>query len=136
MRIKLQNAKILVNTYTPVFEGEVCIEKDRIIYVGQNAMEGEFDRVIDCKGNLLMSSFCNAHAHAAMSLPICTTILKVSMRQQRMQIWHLQSVVVQIPIQTMMFLKSLKKIIKDIIKKQIDCVIFRDYMQNIHVKSR
>ena len=66
MRIKLTNAKILVNTYTPVFEGEICIENDRIIHVGRAAMKGEFDKVIDCKGNLLMSSFCNAHAHAAM----------------------------------------------------------------------
>lgn len=68
MRIKLTNAQILVNVYTPVFNGEVCIENGRIIYVGKDTYQGEFDRVIDCKNNLLMSSFCNAHSHAAMSL--------------------------------------------------------------------
>ncbi len=68
MRIKLTNAQILVNVYTTVFKGEVCIENGKIIYVGKEDYQGEFDRVIDCKNNLVMSSFCNAHTHAAMSL--------------------------------------------------------------------
>ena len=42
---------------------------DRVIsYIGESRPEGDFDREIDCHGNLLMSGLYNTHCHAAMTL--------------------------------------------------------------------
>ena len=80
MRIRLYNARIL--TMEPgkdIFTGEVWVNGDRIIFVGTEE-EGRsycntnrdailiWDREIDCKGNLLMPGFKNAHTHSAMTL--------------------------------------------------------------------
>ena len=48
----------------------VCLvtEGERITYIGEARPEGVFDRIIDCRGNLLMSGFYNTHCHAAMTL--------------------------------------------------------------------
>lgn len=52
----------------PVFEGEVHVEGNRIVYVGpEREQEKKFDRVIDCERNLLMPGFKNAHTHSAMT---------------------------------------------------------------------
>ena len=68
MKIRLYNAALLCLPGTPIRKGEVRIEDDKIVGVG--GQDGSFcaDKEIDCCGNLLMSGFCNAHAHAAMSL--------------------------------------------------------------------
>ena len=57
------NARLLDNSL-------VCLatEGRKIAYIGETRPEGEFDRVIDCRGNLLMSGFYNTHCHAAMTL--------------------------------------------------------------------
>lgn len=57
------NARLLDNSL-------VCLatEGRKIAYIGETRPEGEFDRVIDCCGNLLMSGFYNTHCHAAMTL--------------------------------------------------------------------
>lgn len=69
MKLRLYNAKILAEPGASLIEGEVRVENGRIVYVGKNP-DAAFsaDRSIDCGGNLLMSGFCNAHAHAAMCL--------------------------------------------------------------------
>lgn len=52
----------------PVFEGEVHVEGNRIVYVGpEREQEKRFDREIDCERNLLMPGFKNAHTHSAMT---------------------------------------------------------------------
>lgn len=69
MKIRLKNARILtMNHEEPIFWGEVHIENDRIIYVGEPKQETIlFDQEMDCEGNLLMPGFKNAHTHSAMT---------------------------------------------------------------------
>ncbi len=80
MNIRLYNAKILsMKEGQDVFEGEVWIKNDRILYVGDGSDIDQiyqkspdaciiWDREIDCKGNLLMPGFKNAHTHSGMTL--------------------------------------------------------------------
>ena len=79
MNIRLYNARIL--TMEPgreVFYGEVWIKNDKIAYVAeQKELAEEWDRSqfpriawdieLDCKGNLLMPGFKNAHTHSGMT---------------------------------------------------------------------
>ena len=69
MKYRFYNAKILPSPSEDIFDGEILTEGDTI---GRIGMRGSFvgcaEKEIDCGGNLLMSGFCNAHAHAAMSL--------------------------------------------------------------------
>lgn len=83
MNIRFYNCKILtMRKEQPIFQGEVWVSQDKIIYVGPEnpeyskgmeaaGMEGAegiiWDRMIDCKGNLLMPGFKNAHTHSAMT---------------------------------------------------------------------
>lgn len=61
MKIRIYNAKILtMEECKGIFEGEVRIEENRIVYVGiSGSFDGEaehteWDREIDAKGNLVM----------------------------------------------------------------------------------
>ena len=79
MNIRLYNARIL--TMEPgreVFYGEVWVKNDKIAYVAeQKELAEEWDRSqfpriawdieLDCKGNLLMPGFKNAHTHSGMT---------------------------------------------------------------------
>lgn len=78
MNIRLYNARILtMEKDRPVFSGEVWIKNEKIACVAeQSELEREvgrdfprifWDLEIDCKGNLLMPGFKNAHAHSAMT---------------------------------------------------------------------
>ena len=78
MNIRLYNAKILtMEKDRPVFDGEVWVKNERIVYVAEEAeLESEWDRdiprivwdiEIDCKGNLLLPGFKNAHTHSGMT---------------------------------------------------------------------
>ena len=76
MNIRFYNAKILtMEENREIFEGEVHIQDEKILYVGENQdgagskMAGGqvWDREIDCKGNLLMPGFKDAHTHSAMT---------------------------------------------------------------------
>ncbi len=86
MNIRLYNARILtMEQDKDVFYGEIWVENNRISKVigyEQSAGNGEgytgagtsqerrtvvWDEEIDCKGNLLMPGFKNAHTHSAMS---------------------------------------------------------------------
>lgn len=71
MKIRLYNARILtMDRNTDVFDGEIHIADDKITYVGKSLQGKEtegFDISKDCKGNVLMPSFKDAHTHSAMT---------------------------------------------------------------------
>ncbi len=77
MKIRLYNARILtMEEGKDIFLGEIRIRDEKIIYVGngsdadalsQDDSEGVWEE-IDCKGNLLMPGFKNAHTHSGMTL--------------------------------------------------------------------
>lgn len=68
MKILFSNAKIMPSPYESMVDGAVLVDGNRIAYVGSDRADLTADKIIDCGGNLLMSGFCNAHSHAAMSL--------------------------------------------------------------------
>ena len=67
MKILLKNARILTMKNDQIIEGSLVVNNNRIAYIGNDYQSyGPFDREIDCKKNLLMPGFKNAHAHSAM----------------------------------------------------------------------
>ncbi len=80
MNIRFYNARILtMEENAPIFEGEVWVSDEKIIYVGDGLNMDEFyrrrnitcmiwDEEIDCERNLLMPGFKNAHTHSGMTL--------------------------------------------------------------------
>lgn len=78
MNIRLYNAKILtMEKDREIFDGEIWVKNEKIVYVataGELAEEWDksipritWDVEIDCKGNLLMPGFKNAHTHSGMT---------------------------------------------------------------------
>ena len=71
MNIRFYNARILpFETHeATILEGELWVQGDRITLVGDpnGVTPPAFDREIDCRGNLLMPGFKNAHTHSAMT---------------------------------------------------------------------
>lgn len=68
MRTLLKNARILKMTGEDIFFSNIVVTDDRITYIGEAYQKyGPFDIVRDCKGNLLMPGFKNAHTHSAMT---------------------------------------------------------------------
>ncbi len=75
MNTRLYNAKILtMEDNCELFDGEIQITENKISYVGPAMSDEEldksgitFDVVRDCKWNVLMPSFKNAHTHSAMT---------------------------------------------------------------------
>lgn len=72
MKIRFYNAKIMKLDTTDkdgsVIEGELNTNDSIIEYVGSGKKSDEkFDREIDCKGNLLIPGFKNAHTHSGMT---------------------------------------------------------------------
>lgn len=79
MNYRFYNARILTMKSQDVFTGELWVQNDRILYVGDGSdMDAVYrklnlgsiiwDREIDCEGNLLMPGFKNAHTHSGMTL--------------------------------------------------------------------
>ncbi len=80
MNIRFFNARILtMEEDRPILEGELWVKDERIWYVGDGTSREEglknkgtvcmdWDEEIDCKGNLLMPGFKNAHTHSGMTL--------------------------------------------------------------------
>lgn len=79
MNIRLYHARILtMEKSKPVFSGEVWVKNDKIAFVADYGELGEdwekdypriaWDVEIDCKDNLLMPGFKDAHTHSAMIL--------------------------------------------------------------------
>ena len=68
MKTLLKNARILKMDNTPLFNGNIVIKDSRIEYIGDDfESHGPFDVVRDCKGNVIMPGFKNAHTHSAMT---------------------------------------------------------------------
>lgn len=78
MNVRLYNARILtMEKNRPVFRGEIWVKNEKIAYIApQEELEGEWakdlpriawDIEIDCRDNLLMPGFKNAHTHSAMT---------------------------------------------------------------------
>lgn len=78
MNVRLYNARILtMEKNRPVFRGEVWVKNDKIAYVAEEKeLESNWDSdipkitwdtEIDCRDNLLMPGFKNAHTHSAMT---------------------------------------------------------------------
>jgi len=71
MNIRFYNARILPmeTADETVLTGELWTEGDRIALVGdpKDKARPAFDREIDCRGNLLLPGFKNAHTHSAMT---------------------------------------------------------------------
>ena len=72
MKLLFKNARLLQSPAVLDAAQEqsffVVVTDSAISYVGTTEPEDTFDRTIDCKGNLLMPAFYNAHCHAAMTL--------------------------------------------------------------------
>ena len=50
-----------------IINADLVVDNNFIAYIGKDSScYGPFDRIVDCKGNLLMPGFKNAHAHSAM----------------------------------------------------------------------
>lgn len=70
MKIRLFNARVLTMAENEeLFDGEVWVDGNRIIYVGKakDSSEIAWDKQIDCYGNVLMPGFKNAHTHSGMT---------------------------------------------------------------------
>lgn len=71
MKIRLYNARILtMKEGEEIFQGEIWTDGAYLTYVGSSREDTpkDFQREIDCKGDLLMPGFKNAHTHSAMTL--------------------------------------------------------------------
>ncbi len=69
MKTLFKNARIYKGELgTEIFKGELAVENEDIIFVGEKAPEDNYDKVIDCDGDLLMPTFKNAHTHTAMTI--------------------------------------------------------------------
>ena len=78
MKIRFFNARIMTMTDgCALKEGELWVENDRILYIGDGSDLDDFyrrtgkdcivwDQEIDCEGNVLMPGFKDAHTHSAM----------------------------------------------------------------------
>lgn len=69
MKTRFYNARILpLDGSTQLFSGELAVSGGRIVSLGKEGTSaGPFDREIDCRGNLLMPGFKNAHTHSGMT---------------------------------------------------------------------
>lgn len=68
MSILFQDARILsMVDGEALYRGDLVVDGSQISYVGPKAPKGKYERVIACKGNLLLPGFKNAHTHSAMS---------------------------------------------------------------------
>ena len=72
MKILFKNARLLPEAMPEGSRAEdtvnIVVTDESITYIGVGMPEEPFDRTIDCKENLLMPAFYNAHCHAAMTL--------------------------------------------------------------------
>lgn len=79
MNIRFYNARILTMKNADILTGELWVQNERILYVGDGSDTDAvyeklhlgsiiWDREIDCEGNLLMPGFKDAHTHSGMTL--------------------------------------------------------------------
>lgn len=88
MKTRFYNARIMsMVDGEQIFEGEIHVEGSEITYVGKAcATPSDFDKSIDCKGNLLMPGFKNAHTHSGM------TVLRSLADDKALQEWLTQDI--------------------------------------------
>lgn len=69
MKIRFFNARILTaKNDCSIINGELHTNDDLISYIGEERKDDKkFDREIDCKGNLIIPGFKNAHTHSGMT---------------------------------------------------------------------
>lgn len=78
MNIRLYNARILtMEKNRPIFSGEIWVKNEKIVCVVDKDNESEegagelpnvsWEMELDCRGNLLMPGFKDAHTHSAMT---------------------------------------------------------------------
>jgi 5-methylthioadenosine/S-adenosylhomocysteine deaminase len=68
MKTLFKNARILKITDENILIGNLLVKDDRIAYIGEDLpKDKDIDEVIDCRGNVIMPGFKNAHTHSAMS---------------------------------------------------------------------
>ena len=68
MKTLLKNARVIKMIDDKVIFASIVIEDDRIKYIGDKIDNYKpFDVVYDCKGNVIMPGFKNAHTHSAMT---------------------------------------------------------------------
>ncbi len=86
--IRFYNARIMtMQEDCCIIEGELWTDGSRITYIGAGKQEmPAFSQQINCKGNLLMPSFKNAHTHSAM------TFLRSFAEDEPLQTWLLEKV--------------------------------------------
>lgn len=79
MNYRFYNARILTMENQDILEGELWVQNDRVLYIGDGSNVDAvyeklnlgsiiWDRQIDCEGNLLMPGFKDAHTHSGMTL--------------------------------------------------------------------
>lgn len=79
MNYRFYNVRILTMKSQDILEGELWVQNDRILYIGDGSNVDAvyeklnlgsiiWDRQIDCEGNLLMPGFKDAHTHSGMTL--------------------------------------------------------------------
>lgn len=68
MKILFKNAKILDVANGRISNGCVEVKNDTIVSVGEFKLKPNYDKIIDCKGNILMPGFVDTHCHTPMTL--------------------------------------------------------------------
>ena len=68
MKTLLKNARILKMDNDQITNGNLVVIDDCIAFIGEDYSKyAPFDIIRDCKGNVIMPGFKNAHAHSAMT---------------------------------------------------------------------
>ncbi len=69
MKTLFKNALVFNANYDQSFKNQcVLVENNLIVKVQEQIKDCEADKIIDCKNNVLMPGFVNAHAHSPMTL--------------------------------------------------------------------
>lgn len=69
MNIRFYNARIATMSDFNIINGELHVNDNKISYIGEPInTDTKWDRQIDCKNNLLLPGFKNAHTHSGMTL--------------------------------------------------------------------
>ena len=80
MRVKIKNAKIIKDFDSDIICGEIVIEDDKVLFVG-NSFDGEVQKEIDAQNNIIMPGFVNCNTHSASAL------LKGLVAGEKLQDW-------------------------------------------------